>query len=243
LNYILKGCEIISINLTAILDLLKGHGEFISAIVGAIVGSVIGGFFTVKSVKIANANERERNEIARLENTLNFVQAIRVELNCLYDRYQYTIGKRIEDHPPGEAFVSPYIAEEGYFTVFDSNALLVAQFSNAKLSEKIIRVYINAKGMTDTLRMNGELSMLYLNQEFHSGMDPFANAAKANILKTLIIYMNTIREEHKELTKLLPEVDLLLGTEVDSLSARMDVLRRKTLLANVKTGKPREKKP
>src|SRR5207249_4201985 len=46
---------------------------------------------------------------------------------------------------------------QGYFTVYESNAHLIGHISDPRLRDQIVRTYIVANGMIDTIRLYNEL--------------------------------------------------------------------------------------
>lgn len=90
---------------------------FGSAIIGAIVGGVITGYFALRSTK--NAHENQLKQAAQNEARLiqGVLQAIHDEIETVFERYQETMGAKLESLKDGEALLAYYPLVSDFFSL------------------------------------------------------------------------------------------------------------------------------
>lgn len=197
-----------NINWTSILH----STEAISALLGAIVGSMLGGLFALiggffsNQLEIWRENEKEKRELKAV------LQGFHSELKTLWERYMDSVGFEIENLPDNKPWLKYWPITHDYFILFNSNASKVGKIEDQELREKIIFVYIRAKGIVDSFKMNNELNQKVENLEFtiaQLGNGPLqsqANVSKKAYIQSMVKYADTIKFQHFELKKALDEL-------------------------------------
>ena len=186
--------------------------EAIIALMGAMVGSLLGGVFALiggffsNQLEICRENKREKRELKAV------LQGFHSELKALWERYIDSVGKEIENLPADEPWLKYWSITHDYFILFNSNASMIGKIQNEELREKIIFVYIRAKGIIDSFRMNNELNQKVENLAFtieQLGNGPLrsqANVSQKAYLKGMSSYANTIKKQHYELKEALEDL-------------------------------------
>jgi len=98
--------------------------------------------------QIKQAQENDEKLIKSL------LQSIHDEINIIYEIYQDSIGKIIDNLPKGAPLDGYYPLESEYFTVYNGNSCLIGRITDNDLRKQIIKTYTLAKGMVDALRQN-----------------------------------------------------------------------------------------
>lgn len=151
---------------------------FGSAITGAIIGGLIAGYFALEATKRSFANLRSQNEENEVQLIKGLLQAIHDEIETVYDRYQETMGSRIESLADGEPLYFYYPLVSDFFSVYNGNTFLIGRIPNNDLRKQIIRTYTLSKGIVDSFRLNNDL------------VQKFEHASK--------VYEETQQEVHKK---------------------------------------------
>lgn len=131
--------------------------EFLSAIAGAIIG----GTFVLIGTLISAWCEHRRQEKNRQEILISTLQVISAELNTIFDRYNQTIGIKLEKLKPNSSLNYYYFVTEEYFTIFNGNAHLLGQLKDKELISSIIATYITLKEFVDSFRLNNAVLIRY----------------------------------------------------------------------------------
>ncbi|EJL6692159.1 hypothetical protein RAL70_003571 [Vibrio cholerae] len=131
--------------------------SFLSAISGAVIGGVLTGYFTLKATN--KTYEHQKAHIKESEEQLikGLLQSIHDEIETVFERYQDTMGTRIELLKMGEALAFYYPLVSDFFSVYNGNSFLIGRIPDNDLRKKIIKTYTLAKGMTDSFRLNNDL--------------------------------------------------------------------------------------
>ena len=175
--------------------------NFLSAISGAIVGGFVTGFFSLKATQKAHEHEKQKSKENDEALIAGLLQAIHDEIETVYDRYQETMGSRIESLNEGEALVFYYPLASDFFTFYNGNSFLIGRIPSNDLRKQIIKTYTLSKGMVDSFRMNNDLVSKYEFSEklfAETQLDVHKQQAISHFV-LLIEYAKTLKEFHKSL--------------------------------------------
>ncbi|OBT05370.1 hypothetical protein A9267_16070 [Shewanella sp. UCD-FRSSP16_17] len=131
--------------------------SFGSAISGAVIGGIITGFFALKSTQKSFNNQKVQSEENEKKLIKGVLQAIHDELETIFERYQDTMGSKIETLKENEPLAFYYPLVSDFFTVYNANCFLIGRIPDNDLRKKIIKTYTIAKGMVDSFRLNNDL--------------------------------------------------------------------------------------
>lgn len=182
---------------------------FLSAISGAIIGGLIAGFFALRSTQKSFDNQRIHADENEEKLITGMLQSIHDEIETVMDRYQDTMGSRIESLAKDEALSFYYPLVSDFFTVYNGNSFLIGRIPDNDLRKQIIKTYTLAKGIVDSFRMNNDLvSKLEFSEKLYaeSQLDVHKGQAIAHY-GSLVDYAETLKESHKGLKG---EVSILL---------------------------------
>lgn len=118
--------------------------------IAAILAAVAVASRQVRSAR-AQSIEAERREIA------NILQALRDEIEALWEGFEKTFGGRLSRSEPGKVFEFWWPSPEDPFVVYRSSAGKIGQIDNHDLRRAIVRVYARAEGMLVTVRTHNAL--------------------------------------------------------------------------------------
>ena len=121
------------------------------------MGGLVAGYFALESVNRSFNNQREHAEESEKKLIQGFLQAIHDEIETIYERYQETMGSRLESLPDGSALTFYYPVVSDFFSVYNGNTFLIGRIPNNDLRKQIIRTYTLSKGMVDSFRLNNDL--------------------------------------------------------------------------------------
>lgn len=139
---------------------------FGSAISGAVLGGLITGFFALRSTDKAHENQQAHAQENEEKIIKGLLQAIHDEIETVMDRYQETMGSRLESLEEGGALIFYYPLVSDFFTVYNGNSFLIGRIPDNDLRKQIIKTYTLAKGMVDSFRMNNDLVQKYEHWSF-----------------------------------------------------------------------------
>lgn len=173
----------------------------IIGIAGAIIGSIVGGLFTLKAANLSFKEQRNQAEENEKKIIQSLLQAIHDELETIYDRYQETMGSRLEvlSENEGLAFYYPLVSD--YFSVYNGNTFLIGRIVDNDLRKQIIKTYTLLKGLVDSFRLNNDLVQKFehshkifdeTQQEVHK------QHAQAHY-DSLVRYAKTLKLSHQSL--------------------------------------------
>jgi len=174
---------------------------FSSAIGGAITGGVIAGFFSLKATQKAHDNQVQHAQENEEKIISGLLQAIHDEIETVFDRYQDTMGARVESLDDGHGLTYYYPLVSDFFNVYNGNSFLIGRIPSNDLRKQIVKTYTLAKGIIDSYRMNNDLvSKWEFSEKLYaeSQQDVHKNQAIAHY-GALIDYAKTLKESHKEL--------------------------------------------
>lgn len=176
-------------------------GSFGSAISGAVVGGMIAGFFALRSTQKSFDNQREHADENEEKLIAGVLQSIHDEIETVMDRYQETMGSRIESLGKEEALAFYYPLVSDFFTVYSGNSFLIGRIPDNDLRKQIIKTYTLAKGMVDSFRLNNDLVAKWEFAEklyAESNSDIHKEQAIAHY-GSLVDYADVLKESHKSL--------------------------------------------
>lgn len=175
----------------------------ISSICGALIGGFLAGYFALKATNKAHQNNlliQKKNE----ENVLKGVlQALHDEIETLIERYQETVGSHIESLEAGKPFLSYYPIFSDFFTVYNSNAILIGKINDNDLRRLLVKTYVLAKGLVDSYRMNNEFIQKYeyLDALFKETNNEAHKLQSLAYYAALVSYAVTLKQLHNEVKK------------------------------------------
>lgn len=175
--------------------------SFGSAITGAIVGGLIAGYFALEATKRSFANLRSQAEENEAKLIKGLLQAIHDEIETVYDRYQETMGSRIESLADGGALHFYYPLVSDFFSVYNGNTFLIGRIPNNDLRKQIIRTYTLSKGMVDSFRLNNDLVQKFehANKVYEETQQEVHKQQAVAHYESLIEYAKTLKQSHKVL--------------------------------------------
>jgi hypothetical protein len=135
--------------------------SFCSAIIAGSVGGLITGYFMLRSTQKSFDNQKEQLELNEAKLIKGLLQAIHDEVETLLERYQDTMGPRLDSLKDGEVLAYYYPLMSDYFTVYDGNSFLIGRIPDNDLRKQIIKSYTLAKAMIDSFRFNNDLLQKY----------------------------------------------------------------------------------
>lgn len=182
---------------------------FGSAISGAVVGGLITGFFAIKATTKSFQHQRVHAEENEEKLIKGLLQSIHDEIETIYERYQDTMGARLESLLEGDALVFYYPLVSDFFAVYNGNSFLIGRIPDNDLRKQIIKTYTMAKGMVDSFRLNNDLvgKFEFSNKVYEeSHQEVHKKQAMAHYAE-LVDYAKTLKASHIDLKK---EVTALL---------------------------------
>lgn len=174
---------------------------FGSAITGAIIGGVITGFFALKSTKNAHSNQLEQAAQSEAKLIQGVLQAIHDEIETVFERYQETMGARLESLKDGEALLVYYPLVSDFFSVYNGNSFLIGRIQDNDLRKQIITTYTLAKGLVDSFRMNNDLNQKfeYWHQIFQETNSEVHQQKAAAHFCSLVEYAKSLKNSHHQM--------------------------------------------
>lgn len=186
--------------------------SFGSAIIGAIVGGLITGYFALVTTKRAFKNQRALASESESKLIRGLLQAIHDEIETIYDRYQETMGSRLESLVDGAGLNFYYPVFSDFFTVYNGNSFLIGRIPDNDLRKQIIKTYTLSKGMVDSFRLNNDLVQKFehSNMVFSETKQQIHQQQATAHYQALVGYAKTLKQQHdvlkKEIQNLLREL-------------------------------------
>jgi hypothetical protein len=173
---------------------------FGSAITGAVIGGVITGYFALKSTNNAHKNLLKQASLNEEKLIQGLLQAIHDEIETVFERYQETMGARLEALKDGEALLLYYPLVSDFFTVYNGNSFLIGRIPDNDLRKQIIKTYTLGKGMVDSFRMNNDMNQKfeYWHQVFQESKNEIHQQKAAAQLHALIEYAKQLKTRHQQ---------------------------------------------
>jgi hypothetical protein len=179
--------------------------------VAAVIGGIIAGFFSIFATKMAFNHQRSQSEENEKVIINSFLQATHDELETVYERYQETMGAKLESLRANEPLNFYYPLVSDFFSVYNGNTFLIGRINNNDLRKQVIKTYTLLKGMVDSFRLNNDLVHKYeyaskLHDETKQEVHKQHAIAHYN---SLISYAATLKQGHDVLKH---EISYLLRT-------------------------------
>lgn len=175
--------------------------SFLSAISGAVIGGVLTGYFTLIATNKTYEHQKAHSKESEEQLIKGLLQSIHDEIETVFERYQDTMGTRLELLKTGEALVFYYPLVSDFFSVYNGNSFLIGRIPDNDLRKKIIKTYTLAKGMADSFRLNNDLVGKWEFSEklyAESKSDTHKQQAIAHY-HALVEYAATLKEIHNTL--------------------------------------------
>lgn len=175
--------------------------SFGSAITGAIVGGLIAGYFALESTKRAFKNQKVHANDNEEKLIKGLLQAIHDEIETVYDRYQETMGSRLEALGDGGALTFYYPLVSDFFSVYNGNTFLLGRIADNDLRKQIIKTYTLSKGMVDSFRLNNDLvqKLEHSNKVFGETQQEIHKQHAIAHYSSLVEYAKSLKQSHQVL--------------------------------------------
>ncbi len=172
--------------------------SFGSAITGAIVGGLITGYFALETTRRAIKNQRAHADENESKLIKGLLQAIHDEIETVYDRYQETMGSRLESLGDGGALAFYYPLVSDFFSVYNGNSFLIGRIPDNDLRKQIIKTYTLSKGMVDSFRLNNDLVQKFehSNKVFEETQQEVHKKHAIAHFNALVEYAKTLKQGH-----------------------------------------------
>lgn len=184
-----------------------------SGLIGAVVGGLIAGLFSLWAVNKQVSSTRLIDK-ERLENEIEgIVQAICDEIETIYNAYESSGGKLVEELGERQGLLMYYYVDEDYFTMYNSNASVIGKIKDKELRSAIVTTYNKAKMLLDSFRLNNRILSRYdeLIVLSYKGKDQYDMALADHERTKLVVNAAAIKKRHNEakesVLKLLKLVD------------------------------------
>ena len=182
---------------------------FGAAISGAVVGGLITGTFAIMATTRSYEHQKEHTEENEEKLIKGLLQAIHDEIETIYERYQETMGAKLESLKESEALTFYYPLVSDFFTVYNGNSFLIGRIPDNDLRKQIITTYTLAKGMIDSFRLNNDLvgKFEFADKIYQETQQDIHKKQAVAHYNSLVDYAKTLKDGH---TKLKNEITSLL---------------------------------
>ncbi len=175
--------------------------EMFVPFLAALLGAIIGGVFTLWGVRKAYDFDLLKQKIYDQNEVNNFEQMIRTEIETLWSSYQEGIGASLEALPNNTPFELIYPVSQNYFSVYDNNTVLLGKISDNDKRKLIVTIYVQAKGLLDSYRMNNESlykleQTIFFNQQNNNS---FFRQLQNSQIEGLKLYADNLKASHNKL--------------------------------------------
>lgn len=152
---------------------------------------------------------------ARMENELAFLQSIQVEFEIAVVNTRADFGKCMRELNEGEPILSIYPVAESPFKIFDAQISNLSFVRDPALKTKIVRGYLNAMSLVQTIRMNNLLVEKY---------EPVSHQCSDGDVSTAIsIQERSMRRGLVDYAEQLKIQYLAVDSEMNSLIAEISI--------------------
>jgi hypothetical protein len=166
--------------------------------VAAVIGGIIAGFFSILATKMAFNHQRKQSEDNEKVVISSLLQAIHDELETVYERYQETMGAKLESLRENEPLNFYYPLVSDFFSVYNGNTFLIGRINDNDLRKQIIKTYTLSKGMVDSFRLNNDLvhKFEYANKLYDETKQEVHKQHAFAHYNSLISYTATLKQGH-----------------------------------------------
>lgn len=172
--------------------------NLLSGFLGAAFGGLIAALSSLLAVK-KQAKFTRQIDKERLDNEVEgVIQSIYDEIETVYGGYIQSIGRFVEELKPGGSLMVHYHVSEDYFTIFNSNAVLIGKIDNSELRSLIVNTYTKGKMLLDSFRLNNDILSRYEHQSilYYKGKDEYDRDLANHESVKLVLIASKIRERH-----------------------------------------------
>ena len=165
--------------------------------------------FALRATQKSFDNQKEQSDSNEAKLIKGLLQAIHDEVETVLERYQDTMGARLESLKDGEALTFYYPLVSDFFTVYNGNSFLLGRIPDNDLRKQIIKTYTLAKAMVDSFRLNNDLVQKFeysgkIYQE--TQLELHKQQAQAHY-QSLVEYAKELKQGHHAIKK---EISALL---------------------------------
>lgn len=184
--------------------------NIVSGLIG-LGGACIGGLITILVARQSFQYQKQQVDDNEKKLIQSLLQAIHDEIETVHDRYQETMGVKLENLQDGAGLTFYYPLLSDYFSVYNGNTFLIGRIDNNDLRKQIIKTYTLLKGMVDSFRLNNDLVHKYeYSFKIYDETKTEIHKQHANgHYNVLIDYAKTLKETHKNIKQ---EISILLRT-------------------------------
>lgn len=181
----------------------------IISLAGALAGAIIGGYYTRRAARQSFDNQMAQQHAEQERIVEGVLQALYEELSAIWEVYMREVGQSLETLRENQVFAG-YIplTQQDYFIIFNNNSAYIGHIPDPDLRRAVVRTYMRAKGVLDSIRMHNKL----IDDNEHglrTGMAlPFEHA-------NLISYTNKLKENHYD--TIVEETLTKIATRLGSL--------------------------
>lgn len=137
--------------LTAVFGFVGQWKELFSALVGA----VIGGLYTSRATTKAHGLQAEEKKLHSNQTLNRTLVLIRCELQAAWTIYRNEYALELLELPRHQPYMTLFPIGQNPFPIYDSAPACLAE-APTDISVKIVHIYMRAKGLIETIKMNNE---------------------------------------------------------------------------------------
>jgi hypothetical protein len=184
----------------------------IIGLAGALIGAYIGGRATRRAADQSFNKQVDLQQAEQERMVEGVLQALYEELSAIWEVYMREVGQKLEQLEENQIFgyIVP-LTQQDYFTIFNNNSAFIGHIRDPELRQLIVKTYMRAKGVLDSVRMHNQLSEDYEQVLRLDQNAPFAHG-------NLLTYTNQLKENHYDTKMLVEETLRKLTTRLRSLN-------------------------
>ena len=129
----------------------------IPALIGALIGGGLAIIGNVVGVRLQNRHQARTEVATERLRMRGFLGALEAEIGELWAMYNARVGDDIMSLPEGQFLEARWVVSLDYFTVYTANAAIIGRVPDRDLRALIVRTYLRAKGMVETIQMNSQM--------------------------------------------------------------------------------------
>lgn len=176
----------------------------------SLLGAFVGGMFSIAASRRAELRDRDKERRLAEREIQNLLDAIEVELEALWGFHYRRLGSLLETMPDDALIELYYPITNDYFTIYNSNAVMIGRIRDGALRAAIVVVYNKCKKVAQTFAYNNALFTEYQELRFHPADYPNIEARLASKRGEMLAVARVIRADHVELRQMIETVLRLL---------------------------------
>ena len=141
----------------------------IFSVMGAVVAGLLGGWVSgVLTRAAARDGAEQANRLNQLQQAreataraVAFVQAIQAEAEALWILVNRDIAPAVRAIDVQRPMIAKFVISDGYFSVYDSNAVMLGLVDDRNARKNIVKTFIAARAFVDTIKTNNLLVERY----------------------------------------------------------------------------------